>query len=304
MPIVRVALKWTGLALGALVGLAAVAALALYFVGGARLYKRYDVAVASIPVPTDQAAVDRGRHLAEAVTLCHACHGDDLEGSVLFEAPGIATVYASNLTSGRGGRTARYREVDYVRAIRHGINQDGRGLLIMHSDAYNGLGEEDLGALIAYLGSVPPADKEWPETSVRPLGRILVALGVFDSDVMPLIPAEVVDHEAPIPDAPPQGTTAEYGRYLASIALCSTCHGSDFRGGPPVEEGAPPTPNIAVYGMRGGWSEEQFIGTIRTGVTPYGKVLDAEAMPWEVYAKMTDDELMAIRRYLASMAEG
>jgi hypothetical protein len=45
---------------------------------------------------------------------------------------------------------------------------------------------------------------------------------------------------------------------------------------------------------------EQFIGTMRTGVTPWGRALDAEAMPWKTYGRMTDEELTAIWRYLAS----
>ncbi len=63
----------------------------------------------------------------------------------------------------------------------------------------------------------------------------------------------------------------------------------------------PAGPNIAAYGVSGGWSEEQFVATIRSGVTPYGKELDPEFMPWEIYANMTDDELTAMWRYVASL---
>jgi mono/diheme cytochrome c family protein len=79
------------------------------------------------------------------------------------------------------------------------------------------------------------------------------------------------------------------------------CHGSSLKGGPPVDVGAPPAPDITVYAVPGGWSEAQFVETIRSGTTPYGKALDPEFMPWEVYAKMTDDELAAIRAYMASL---
>ncbi len=41
----------------------------------------------------------------------------------------------------------------------------------------------------------------------------------------------------------------------------------------------------------------QFVNTLRTGVTPTGKVLDPEHMPWEYYRHMTDEELGAIWRY-------
>jgi mono/diheme cytochrome c family protein len=292
------------LSLGVLVVGLAAAAGALYARGGSRLSRGYDVAVSPIPVPSTPEAVARGRHLSEAVALCHACHGDDMSGDVLFEEPGIATLYAPNLTSGAGGRGSAYTDIDYVRAIRHGVNQQGRGMLIMHSDAYQALGREDLGAIIAYLKSLPPVDHETPELQITPLGRILVALGLFDSDLMPLIPAEKIDHGALLQGTPVESPTADYGRYLVRIALCSMCHGPELRGGPPIEEGAPPAPDIAVYARSGLWSEQQFITTLRTGTTPYGKRIDPEVMPWEVYARMFDEELLAIWRYMASLGDG
>lgn len=296
-------LKWTGISLGSLLGVVVVLALVLYVVGGSRLNKSYDIQVATVAITTDEAAIARGRHLAEAVTLCQACHGDNLGGGVLFDEPPIATIYASNLTTGRGGTGAVTSDADYVRSIRHGVNAEGRGLMIMHSDAYHNLSEEDLGAIIAYIKSVPPVDNEVPQTRAAPLGRIFVALGLFDSEAMPLLPAEVIDHDAPFKAVPPPGETAAYGRYLVSIALCSMCHGSDLQGGPPLEEGAPPGPNIVAYGVDGIWSEEQFLSTMRTGLTPYGKALDPESMPWKVYAKMADEELIAIWQYVVSLGQ-
>lgn len=296
----RRVIRWVAVTLGIFVSIVAVVAVVLYIRGGSRLFRTYDIPVASLDIPTDDQAIARGRHLAQAVTLCAACHGDDLSGKVLFDEPRIATVYASNLTSGRGGVGNTYRDADYVRAIRHGVNPDGRGLMIMHSDAYHRLSQEDLVAIIAYIKSVPPVDREVPATSPAALGRILVALGLFDSEQVPLIPAELIDHEAPFAVAPPEGANAEYGRYLVSIGLCTMCHGSNLRGGPPIEEGAPPGPNIAAYGAPG-VLEERFVSTMRTGVTPYGRVLDAEAMPWKVYANMTDEELGAVWRYLMSV---
>jgi mono/diheme cytochrome c family protein len=255
-------------------------------------------------IPSDEAAIARGRHLAEAVTLCHGCHGDDLGGALLFEEPGIATVYAPNLTSGRGGRGAVYTDDDFVRAIRHGVNRAGRGMMVMHSDHYQHLGRRDLASLIAYLRSKPPVDREWPERKVTVPGRILLALGVFDTEAVPVIPAELIDHEAPIPQAPPEGVSVAYGAYLVSIGLCTMCHGDDLHGGPPIEPDAPPGPDITVYGRDGGWSPQQFVNTLRTGVTPYGRSLDTEVMPIERLSKMTDEELLAIASYLGSIGGG
>jgi mono/diheme cytochrome c family protein len=293
-------LKWAGIGLAALLANLVVAAAVLYFVGGSRLNTTYDLQIPDVTIPTDSAAIARGHYLAEAVMLCHGCHGADLEGHVIFDDPSIASIYASNLTTGRGGIGSEYSDVDFARAIRHGINRSGRGLMIMHSDAFHNLGENDLGAVIAHLRSTPPVDNEVPKMTTAPLGRILVALGLFDSESMPLIPAEVIDHSTPFAEPPPLGPTPEYGEYLVSIGICRMCHGADLNGGPPIEEGAPPGPSILPYG--GHWTEEDFVRTIRTGVTPYDKTLDEEVMPWRSYTKMTDEDLAAIRAYVASLS--
>ena len=295
------ALKWIGIVLGGLVGLLVLAAVVLYAIGSSRLNKTYDIQPEAITVPTDEAAIARGRHLVEALTFCQACHGEDLGGDVFEDEPMIATFYAPNLTPGRGGVGATFSDGDYVRAIRHGVNPEGRGLLIMHSDVYHNLSEQDLGAIIAYLKSVPPVDNEIPEPKLRPLGRILVALGVFDSEAIPLIPAERIDHSAPFPGMPAQGATAEYGGYLVSITLCHMCHGPDLAGAPPLEPGMRPGPNLTRGGELRGWSESDFIQTIRTGVSPSGHELDPDFMPWDVYANMTDEELKSLWMYLQSL---
>lgn len=295
-------LKWVGIALAGLVGLLVLASVVLYIIGSNRLNETHEIQLENVAIPTSESAIARGQHLVEALTFCRGCHGDELEGKAFIDEPMMATVYAPNLTSGQGGVGATYTDADYVGAIRHGVNQEGRGLMIMHSDAFHNLSEEDLGAVIAYVKSVPPVDKAIPDRRLLPLGRIFVALGFFDSEAIPLISAEVIDHGAPFAARPEVGATAEYGQYLISITLCAMCHGSELRGGPPLEEGMPAGPGIVAYGAPGGWSEEQFVTTIRTGVTPSGKELDPEFMPWDIYANLTDDELAAMWQYIASIS--
>jgi hypothetical protein len=53
-------------------------------------------------------------------------------------------------------------------------------------------------------------------------------------------------------------------------------------------------------GKLGFWTEEQFINTIRNGVTPGGHLL-TERMPWKTYSQMNDEELEAIWQYLRSL---
>jgi len=49
-----------------------------------------------------------------------------------------------------------------------------------------------------------------------------------------------------------------------------------------------------------GWTQEQFIKTIRTGVDPSGHQLKP-TMPWRTYAKMDDVELAAVYEYLHNL---
>lgn len=297
-------LRWIGIALGSLVALLVVAAVVLYILGSARINRTYDIQPEAIAIPTDAAAIARGKHLVEALTFCGGCHGENFGGDAFEDEPMIATFYANNLTSGRGGVGATYSDADYVRAIRHGINPQGRGFMIMHSDVYHNLSQQDLGAMIAYLKSVPAVDNELPEFKIYPLGNIMVALGVFDSEALPLIPAELIDHNAPFKEMPAQGTTVEYGGYLMSITLCHMCHGSDLAGGPPLEPDMLPAPNLTPGGELGGWSEANFIQTMRTGVSPDGDKINPDFMPWDMYANMTDEELKSLWLYLQSLPGG
>lgn len=286
-------LKWIGIVLGSLVGLLVLAFVALYIIGGARANKRYDVAVETIAIPTDTAAVQRGRHLA-TIFICTRCHTENLGGEVYFTVPGLLTIPTPNLTSGVGGIGSFYTDEDWVRAIRHGVGRDGRGLFIMTSNAYQHLSAEDLGALIAYLKSVPSVDNTLPERRIDLMGRIMMALGMF-----PPLAVDQIDHASPLPAAVEPGVTGAYGEYLTRT--CGECHGATLNGmpfGPPGQE--VPSPNLTRGGRLASWSEQDFFTTLRTGVTPYGQSLKDD-MPWKFYGQMTDDELRAIWLYLQSL---
>jgi mono/diheme cytochrome c family protein len=189
---------------------------------------------------------------------------------------------------------ARYTDADWVRAIRHGVRPDGSPLLFMPTANFYHLTDADVAAIIAYLRSLPAVDNQPPASQIYPLGRALMAAGQLS------LPAESLDHRAPRVPAPPAGRTAEYGRYLTTISTCRDCHGANLSGGPIDEPGAPPAPNLTPGGALVGWSEDDFIQTIRTGLRPGGSPL-LEPMPWQIAAQMTDDELGAIFRYLRSL---
>ena len=284
--------KWIGIILGGLLGLLVLAAVAFYFVGGAKLSKKYDVPVETVSIPTDADALRRGEHLA-VVFLCTRCHTEDLSGQVYFEAPGLLSIPTPNLTSGEGGVGRFYTEQDWVRALRHGVGHDGRPLFFMMK-ANHYLRDDDLGALIAYLKSVPPVDNNLPERRFEALGKLMMGAGL-----LPPFAADQIDHTNPPPTQPEPGATVAYGEYLTRT--CTECHGDHLNGapfGPPGEEIF--TPNLTPGGELAFWSEQEFFTTLRTGLTPNGHHLN-EDMPWKYYGKMTDAELRAVWLYLQSL---
>jgi cytochrome c553 len=297
---IRKILKWIGIVLGSLIGLLVLALIVLYIIGTVQWNrsraKLHDVPVQMITIPTDQASIARGEHIA-TIRMCRYCHTEDLSGQA-DEVPGLITLSFSNLTSGAGGVGATNTDEDWIRAIRHGEGQDGRGLILMPSRVWYYLSDEDLADLIAYLKSLPPLDSELPTTTLGPLGRVMLALGQIPPeathpDVM------VIDHDGQRPVAPGPGVTVAYGEYLART--CALCHGSNFNG-QTISEGGPDylAPNLTPGGEVAFWSEEEFIATLRTGITPGGKQLK-DVMPWKYFGQMTDDELKAVWMYLQSL---
>jgi mono/diheme cytochrome c family protein len=185
---------------------------------------------------------------------------------------------------------------DYVRAIRHGIGKDGKAIFMtaVYSTSY--LSDEDVAAIIAYLKTVPPADHELRGERFTPLAKILLAAGMLDN-----LPVEAVSHEVHV-TAPARGATPEYGEYLVNTNDCRICHGQVLNGGPfPDPTIKKISPNLTPGGELAFWTQDQFIGTIRTGTTPAGHQLDPALMPWQSYGKLHDEELTAIWLYLQTL---
>jgi mono/diheme cytochrome c family protein len=287
-------LRRSAFALGGLASLLVVGLAVLYGIGTTRANKTYAIPVTVPPIPSDAAAIQRGEHIAGSFGICKNCHGDNLGGKVEYAIPDMLTIPTPNLTAGKGGVGAYYTDEDWVRAIRHGVGHDGRALFFMASQAFHVWSDADVGALIAYFKQVPPVDNTLPARSFAPLGRLLLGTGM-----VPPVAVDLIDHGAPPPAAPAPGVTAVYGEYLTRT--CTECHGAQLNGmpfGPPGEE--VPSPNLTRGGELAAWSEQDFVNTMRGGMTPAGKTLKTE-MPWPYYGRMTDEELKAVWLYLRSL---
>lgn len=112
--------------------------------------------------------------------------------------------------------------------------------------------------------------------------------------------------------SPPIGAFADeridQGKYLTAVAGCAGCHtapgGEPFAGGLSLTTpfGKLITPNITPDRQTGigDWTDEQFVTLLHEGRGKDGEHI-YPAMPYNYYTKMTRDDALAIRAYLASL---
>lgn len=286
--------KYSLFAVGGVVGLIVVAAAGLYASSSMKTSKTYDVPLVEVAIPADSASIERGKHLATAIGKCIDCHSDDFGGSVFIDDPGLGRLIASNLT--RGGVGKDYTDAEMVRAIRRGVKRDNTGARIMPSEDYQYFSDEDVGALVAYIRSLPDVTRDLPPSELRPLGIALTGAGI-----LPLISAEKVDQTHTPPATMVADTSLEYGKYLANVGGCTGCHGPGLSGGkaPGTPPTIPPAANLTPSGI-GHYTDEQLENILRTGKRPDGSQVD-DFMPWRATALMTDVEMRATIMYLRSV---
>lgn len=256
------------------------------------------------------ARLERGRYLAENVTMCIWCHserdstapgsppleGREGSGRVVSEEEGFRMV-ASNLTPDTATGAGSWSDDALARAIREGVGHDGRALARpMYWRSLRALHEEDLASVIVYLRSLPAVRNPLPARSLPP--EWLAGLA---DDPRPLTEPVL---------APDASDPVEWGRYLIDIADCEGCHTSHYTermpgaygggnciGNPSCDGGSGDlfTTNITHDSSGIGlWGEQTFIQVMRTGK---GGTLD-DRMPWAVFGGMTDEDLSAIYRAL------
>jgi hypothetical protein len=188
----------------------------------------------------------------------------------------------------------RYRVVDWVRTVRHGIKPDGRPLFIMPSEDYARWSDADVGALVAYVTRMPPVAGEGFVARVPPLVKTLYAAGLIRDA------AEKIDHRLPAAAAVPADGSDRHGAYVAG--MCQGCHGEQLSGG--SIPGAPPswpdaanlTPGagsaMARYANAG-----QFIAMLRSGHRPDGSAI-SPVMPFASLRELDDADARALYAHL------
>jgi mono/diheme cytochrome c family protein len=286
-------LKYLGIFLGIVLAVIVVLAIVVFFISNSELNKTVEVEIASVEIPEpDDDVLARGEYLARHVGVCMECHGPTLAGSNLIDVPIFAVVNPPNLTSGEGG-TADFTDEDFVRAIRHGVGPDGKRLLIMPSSDYARFSEEDLGAVIAYVQSLPPQDTEVGGHSLV-IARAMLAMAPSD-----FLEYENIDHSAPLPPAIEEGVTAEYGEYLAGIA-CAGCHGESYSG-KSIPGAGITSVNLTPGGPLADYTLDDFRTVFSEGIAMDGREISDDDMPWAAFGGMTEDDLEAVFIFLQSL---
>lgn len=263
---------------------------------GSSMSSVYDVTPLDVTLSQDPAVLERGKHLAESIGGCIECHGDDLGGKPMPDMGPIGTLFAPNLTTGKGGVGGDYTDAQLARAIRNGIKADGTSAVFMPSQDFFWWPDDDVAAVVAYVRAQPPVDREMQSSEVGLMGKILDRMDLLLIDV-----ARRIDHDAPRPNVPDPAPTAAYGEFIAT--LCKGCHGDGFSGGP--IPGAPPElpiPTNLTQHETGlaSWSEDDFIKLLDTGTKPDGSQLDP-FMPIATTKTMNETEKKALWAFLETV---
>ena len=280
-----------------------------------------NVPVEGIKVEITPARIERGKYLANHVTVCIDCHstrdwtkfsgplvlGTEGKGGEMFDqSVGLPGTYISkNITP---FNLKDWTDGEIFRAITCGVEKKGKALFpIMPYINYGGMDREDVYSIIAYIKTLKPQESTTaPSKSDFPMNIII----------------HTIPTKANYSTKPDTADKLAYGKYLVNAASCKDCH-TKFEKGKYVEGmmyaggrefvmpfGAIQSTNLtpdAETGI-GNWTKEAFITRFKaydpTGGYEPNEVQSNEfntIMPWTMYAGMTVQDLSAIYDYLHSL---
>ena len=270
----------------------------------------------SFEVVLSAEAIEKGRYLVYGPAHCAYCHSSKdkwpaldrgeyipLSGGYSWDFE-IGRITSPNLTPDRNTGIGSYTDAEIKRALRANVSKKGRALFPLMD--FHMMSDQDLHDIIAYLRSQPPVENHVPDNTFNLLGKAIMSFGIGPVDWGEYAPRH----------SPPRDNILEYGGYLANnVTACMACHtkrdlkdgsyvGERFAGGfemhSPYEPGMVyVTPNITPdteTGIMANWSEDAFVARFQAG-----RAYPDSPMPWAAYARMTEDDLRAIYRYLMSL---
>lgn len=265
--------------------------------------------------------IERGRYLANSVTVCMDCHstrdwnkfaGPLIEGTLgkggerFDQSEGFPGVYYSKNITPAG--ISRYTDGELFRLITTGVTKEGRAMFpVMPYGHYGQMDPEDIKSLIAYIRSLAPIQNPVQESvSDFPMNFII----------------NTIPTKANPQKMPAKSDTLAYGKYMTNASACIECHTNvskgriinelAFSGGREfmlkdgsIVRSANITPDVET-GI-GSWSKKMFISKFKVFADSSYKPQTVSAgqfnsiMPWNMYSKMNDEDLTAIYTYLKSV---
>ena len=279
------ALRWLGYGVGALLVLLLLFAAWLWFASSQKLNAQVTPRAERLVQPTPAAFAQIERR---ARTLgCISCHGEGLPGKAFLDDPMVARLHATNLTE----VASRASDQQLARAIRQGIGADGRALLVMPSEAYQYLTDEETAALVAFIRRLPRTGEPSPPRSIGPLARLGLATGSLQTS--PSLAAGYRQRTAP--DLGPEYAA---GRHLV-LTTCSGCHDGSLSGRRVSPEMT--TPDLMIAGA---YDLPAFTRLRREGVAPGGRPRkEMRRVAREDSRFYTDAEIAALHAYLVARAQ-
>ena len=286
-------LKWAAWVLAVLALLVVATAVLGTQLAERKRARQISLAVQAVALPTDAASLQQGRYLFMS-RGCTECHGANGGGRDFINDGKGMHIAGPNITP--GGVVAHYRPEDWVRTIRQGIKPDGRAVFIMPAEDYNRFTDEDLGALIAYLKSLPPLSGGAAVVEIPLPVKVLYGFGAIQDA------AEKIDHSLPPAQPVPVAVSVAHGAYVAN--MCIGCHGAGLSGGK-IPGGPPDWPAAANLtpgegSVMGRYPDAtHFIAMLRSGKRPDGSAI--AVMPFESLGQLDDIDAQAVYAFLKTV---
>ena len=289
-------IKYAALPVLGLVALAAATLLVGAQLGDRKMQRKIDVKVAPVALREDADSIARGRYIFMS-RGCTECHGVDGAGKTFVDDGKGMLLHAPNITPVPGGVVASYTADDWTRTIRHGVKPNGRPAIIMPSEDYARMNDNDLASLVAFVRRMPAKDGAGTTVQIPMPVKALYAFGVIKDA------AERIDHSLPPPPDTPDAPTAAHGAYV--VNTCIGCHGAGLSGGK-VPGGPPDWPAAANLTPGEGSAmvryadAKQFKAMLRTGKRPDGSAVST-VMPFGALKELSDVDTTALFLHLKTL---
>ncbi|MEO8344792.1 MAG: c-type cytochrome [Betaproteobacteria bacterium] len=292
----RKVVKGVAFLLAALVIIAGALGLAVGPLSERKRHRVVDVAVAPVAYAEGETALTRGKYLFQS-RGCAECHGENAAGREVINEPNGFYIKSPNISPGSGSVVKDYKEVDWVRSIRHGVSPQKHALFLMPSADYNRMTNTDVAAVIAYVRALPPATGTGADIRLPLIVQALYVAGEVKDD------AELINHSLPPATPVAEGQTPEHGAYV--VQMCKGCHGDGLSGGsiPGTPPEWPPAANLTSgtgSAMPKYDSVDKFAGMLRTGKRPDGSAVST-VMPFATLRNLNDTDVGGLYAYLKTV---